>query len=283
MTNIIRLFLQISATASVMILIVIGVRAMLAKRMNPIVVMILWAVVLIRLCIPVMLKSPVNVGSIIPEQPVPQVSEESNNAEALPELPVLQNTTSVPEPHENGEIIQQPERFSTTQAEPKATLSQSLSGFSDSVSWWSIITAVWIIGVAAVLGITARHYIMFKRRLKKCVKVTDGNIIRIINQYKRELRVNKKVTVIECSDIKTPAVFGYYNPIILLPAEFTKHVDNYAVRCILLHEMCHIKRRDILKSYAWLAAKALHWFNPLVWIAYKMFKDDTELCATRRC
>lgn len=281
MTNVIRLFLQISLTASAMILVVMAMRAILAKRMNPVVIMMLWAVVLVRLCIPVILESPVNISSIIPEQPVPQVSEASENAAVLPEhseLPPLQDTTSVPEPHVHGEIVQQPERFSTTQAEPQLTLSESLSSFVDRVPWWSILTAVWVVGAAIVLGATARHYVIFKRRLRKCVQITEGNIVHIVNQYKRELGVNKRVKVIECSNIKTPAVFGYYNPVILLPAEFTKNMDDYAVRCILLHEMCHIKRRDILKSYAWLAAKALHWFNPLVWVAYKMFKDDTELC-----
>lgn len=278
MTNLMRLFMQISVTASAMILVVMAMRALLSKRMSPVVVMMLWAVVLVRLCIPVMLESPVNIGRIIPEQPVQQVSEASETSSVLPKLPALQGPASVPETNVYGEIIQQPERYETTQGEPEATVSWSLSSFVDRIPWWSILTAVWIVGAAIVLCATARHYIMFRRRLKKCVQTTDDTLIRIVNQYKRELRVNKKVKVIECSDIKTPAVFGYYNPTILLPTEFIRNMDDYAVRCILLHEMCHIKRRDILKSYAWLVAKALHWFNPLVWIAYKMFKDDTELC-----
>lgn len=280
MTNLMRLLMQISLIASVMILVVMVMRALLAKRMNPVVVMVLWAIVLVRLCLPIMLESPVNVGSIIPDS-VTQVSDGSTNAvviQEMPEISMLKDTSSVQKPYVHDETIRQPERYGTTQEQPQATYSWSLSNFMDRVPWWSILTGVWALGAAIVLGATARHYIKFKRRLRNCVQTADDTIIRIVNQYKQELRVNRKVTVIECSDIKTPAVFGYYNPVILLPVEFATNMDDYAVRCILLHEMCHIKRCDVLKSYVWLAAKALHWFNPLVWIAYKMFKDDTELC-----
>src|SRR5699024_3864065 len=43
------------------------------------------------------------------------------------------------------------------------------------------------------------------------------------------------------------------------------------------HEICHIERHDILLNYIWLIAKAVHWFNPFVWMAYSLYQDDVEL------
>jgi len=78
--------------------------------------------------------------------------------------------------------------------------------------------------------------------------------------------------------VQSPVVFGYIKPSILFPTRFLRNMDKNRVKNVLLHEMCHIKRHDILVNYIWMLAKAIHWFNPLVWIAYKMYQDDVELC-----
>ncbi|MCK5129806.1 MAG: hypothetical protein KAQ68_08135, partial [Clostridiales bacterium] len=52
--------------------------------------------------------------------------------------------------------------------------------------------------------------------------------------------------------------------------------------CILLHELCHVKRYDLLKNYIWLVAKTIYWFNPLVHIAYKNYIENIEVVCDER-
>lgn len=280
MNELLKTLLTISLTASLMILIVMGVRAVLSKRMNPVVVMILWAVVLIRLCIPFTLDSPLHVGDLFPLSPG---AEQANEAVAAKEantpqinipvygeeVPVTVNNYIPP----NTDVAVQP-NINTTQP----TVWQRIASFGESISIWSILVAVWILGVLGVLAKTIWQGVRLKKRLKHCKRVPNCIIQDYVRELQRELSINKDVEVVECDNISTPAVFGYFYPVILLPAEYLKKMGKNGLRCVLLHEMCHIKRRDILKCYVWLIVNALHWFNPFVWLAFKLAKDDMELC-----
>jgi hypothetical protein len=73
-----------------------------------------------------------------------------------------------------------------------------------------------------------------------------------------------------------PLVIGVFKPHILLPTHMVKTMEGKFLYTILLHEVCHIKRNDVIKSYACVIAKAIHWFNPIVWIGVKRMKEDME-------
>jgi len=78
--------------------------------------------------------------------------------------------------------------------------------------------------------------------------------------------------------LKTPFVFGLINPRIYLPAG----LDATERRYILLHEQIHIRRKDyIIKILAFLIL-SIHWFNPLVWIAFRLMSKDMELSCDER-
>ena len=73
-------------------------------------------------------------------------------------------------------------------------------------------------------------------------------------------------------------MYGYLRPKVLFPLGFFIAVDDEKLSYIVLHELSHIKRRDVAINYAWMAAKAIHWFNPLIYLAYKAYKNAVEEC-----
>ena len=77
--------------------------------------------------------------------------------------------------------------------------------------------------------------------------------------------------------IMTPALFGFIRPRLLLPNRILETLSLEDMRYIFLHELAHLKRHDIL--FGWVAAllQALHWFNPLVWLAFRRMRMDREL------
>ena len=77
-----------------------------------------------------------------------------------------------------------------------------------------------------------------------------------------------------CQGLRVPMLAGLIHPVLLLP-EYVPSDD--ALRYSMLHELTHFRRRDIwLKTLA-LAACALHWFNPLMWVMVRLVERDTEL------
>ena len=67
---------------------------------------------------------------------------------------------------------------------------------------------------------------------------------------------------------------GLLRPRLLLPHE---HYDVQELRYILRHELCHLKRRDMLLKLVLLAANAMHWFNPVVYLMLRQADEDIEL------
>ncbi len=76
-----------------------------------------------------------------------------------------------------------------------------------------------------------------------------------------------------CENIPSPFVFGIFRPRIYLPAGLSEQ----DAECIVMHERTHIRRRDHLIKLLTVPILALHWFNPLVWLAIKLMTADMEL------
>jgi len=112
---------------------------------------------------------------------------------------------------------------------------------------------IWILGIIALLVYSFLSVFILKRQLK-CAQLIEKNIF-------------------VANNLKTPFVFGLIRPKIYLPAGLGKEEQRY----VLMHERTHISRKDhIIKILAFLIA-SIHWFNPLVWVAFRLMCMDMEL------
>lgn len=222
----------------------------------------LWFVVFLNLCIPVSVKSPF---SLVPEP--------------------LQNAAFQREP-ETGERVHvlQDEDFGETPAEGKAggvgetdagestaaaeegqlsiegqETGQQESGFWETAggTWKAKAAVLWGSGVLILLTVQAVLTFRVRRLITKnsCVK----------EDARRRIR--------ELSGLPAPFVWGIFRPVICLPAGLERRERIY----ILAHEECHRKRGDSLVKCVLLLVSILHWFNPLVWMAYALCCKDMEM------
>jgi bla regulator protein BlaR1 len=85
------------------------------------------------------------------------------------------------------------------------------------------------------------------------------------------------LAVMTSAHIAGPVIAGLWSPRLLLPAHFKRDFSSQQQRLILEHELLHFKRKDNLFNLLALLLVALCWFNPLVWLAYKVFRRSQEL------
>jgi len=85
------------------------------------------------------------------------------------------------------------------------------------------------------------------------------------------------VALLETAAVGSPALFGFLRPRLLLPVGLMRSFSPEELRYVFLHELSHIKRRDILTGWLMTALQILHWFNPLVWLAFYRMRVDREL------
>lgn len=132
----------------------------------------------------------------------------------------------------------------------------------------------YLAGAAAFLlyqGVSYAHFRRTVRRWKRDVARVD--YASLLSDTARDLGVSAPEMIV-CEAISTPAVTGLLRPRLLLPHE---RYDVQELRYILRHELCHLKRRDMLLKLVLLAANAMHWFNPVVYLMLRQADEDIEL------
>ena len=132
----------------------------------------------------------------------------------------------------------------------------------------------YLAGTAAFLLYQGVSYALFRRTVRRWKRdVTRADYATMLSDTARDLGVSAPEMIV-CEAISTPAVTGLLRPRLLLPHE---HYDVQELRYILRHELCHLKRRDMLLKLVLLAANAMHWFNPVVYLMLRQADEDIEL------
>jgi len=245
--------LNMSLTASVIICVVLLCRLLL-KRAPKIYSYILWSVVIFRLLCPVSLLAPVSILGIFDTPVMEQTSENMDD-----EGTVTSTVAYIPADIVHTEY-------------PKVTL--PIPGVGDRVSEAvnerlpsgeeqlgadplefpvTFATYLWMFGIIGMLAGGLASYVRLR-----------GNMVGALH-----LQDNVYVT----DHIPGPLVVGMIKPKIYLPSDLDVKEHSY----IILHEKQHIRRGDpIFKMVAYIAL-CIHWFNPLVWLFFKLFVKDMEM------
>lgn len=132
----------------------------------------------------------------------------------------------------------------------------------------------YLAGAAAFLLYQGVSYALFRRTVRRWKRdVARADYAAMLSDTARDLGVGAPEMIV-CEAISTPAVTGLLRPRLLLPHE---RYDVQELRYILRHELCHLKRRDMLLKLVLLAANAMHWFNPVVYLMLRQADEDIEL------
>jgi beta-lactamase regulating signal transducer with metallopeptidase domain len=140
------------------------------------------------------------------------------------------------------------------------------------LSW---LVLIWMAGVAALGSIYLGNLLKF-RRIRLAAGTAGTSASRVLERCKAELRVQRTVRVLESGAVDSPTVVGWLRPTILLPLGLDARLGAARLRHVLLHELAHIKRNDVLVSWIAALAQLLHWFNPAVWQAGRLMRADME-------
>lgn len=228
--------LNMSITASIAIVVILPARVVL-KPAPKIFSYALWAVVLFRLLCPVSLSSQFSLMGLLPA-PTTEGGGIEYVSLRVPDMERPANPADVPPPALNQTADNPP-------AEGMAAGSADVPA--------SVVSIVWICGVAAMLAFHLLQLIRLRRKLTGAVPLKDN--------------------VYLADHIPTPFVMGVLRPKIYLPSAMSGAEYLY----IIQHEMHHIRRCDHVIKLLAFAALCVHWFNPLVWLAFALSGKDMEM------
>ncbi len=169
-----------------------------------------------------------------------------------------------------------PEAVPTPQREPAPIReAPAVSDAATPIPWAGIIAAVWLAGVAVTLAFWLVGALGVRAILRQSKPATADEHKRLLEQGKSLMGADCAISLRLGPDGCMPLTFGTVRPVVVLPADVSEWPADRQ-RAVLLHELAHIKRRDCLtQSIAHLAC-ALHWFNPLAWLATRQLRVERE-------
>lgn len=226
---------NLSISASWLILAVLVLRVVL-KKAPKWVMPLLWGVVALRL---VCLFSIESALSLIP------------SAETIPSEIVTETREPVLYEQATLDIVTNPSLPSAAEVPVGVSRQQAQVDFN-------IYSVLWLAGMAALLVHALVSAGKLKRKLATAILLRD-------NIYESEF-------------VDSPFVFGVVKPNIYLPM----HMDEGTAAYVIAHERAHLARRDHWWKVLGYLVLALHWFNPLVWVAYILFCRDIELACDEK-
>ena len=226
---------NLSISASWLILAVLVLRVVL-KKAPKWVMPLLWGVVALRL---VCLFSIESALSLIP------------SAETIPSEIVTETREPVLYEQATLDIVTNPTLPSAAEVPVGVSRQQAQVDFN-------IYSVLWLAGMAALLVHALVSAGKLKRKLATAILLRD-------NIYESEF-------------VDSPFVFGVVKPNIYLPM----HMDEETAAYVIAHERAHLARRDHWWKVLGYLVLALHWFNPLVWLAYILFCRDIELACDEK-
>jgi beta-lactamase regulating signal transducer with metallopeptidase domain/uncharacterized GH25 family protein len=285
------MFVQVS----VLVLVLLCLEVVLRKRARAVTRYCLWVLVLAKLMLPVQLGTPVSAGYWL-ATPVAFTAEnaersaliEIGHAEpakrATAEIPSrLQNTTPSETMTTSHAIVHLPPA-EASKAVPTARTSPQVA----SLQWKAIVFAAWMGIAASLLGFVARKAIIVRRIVRVSEDATD-EFRSVVNDCQSLLGMKSRKVSVQFTDrFSSPAICGFWKPVILLPRGLHNRLDREQLRLVFVHELAHWKRFDLQINSLQTFLQVIYFYNPAVWFANSMIRrlreeavDETVLVATR--
>lgn len=140
---------------------------------------------------------------------------------------------------------------------------------------WNVVGWCWLCGCVIFFGYGIAGYLRLRYRMnqkeKQWIAMEENGEGKKAETL--EFSHNGRTRILEDSEIGAPFTAGIFRPVICLP----EGLLSFQREMVLAHENMHIRRQDNLLKLIAYAARCIHWFNPLVWLAFGCFEEDMEV------
>lgn len=248
--------LEMSLYGSIAVLIVMIFRG-LCRKMPKSITTLMWSVPLIRLLCPVNPGMKFGIMNLLPhgtEEVSRAVPKAVTNAPVASDMPAESTHELVTHTVHSCEAVS----HAHAGAEQAGTLTESIGKMISHTDVMTVLGIIWLaVSIGLIVYVICR-YISLRRVVRKGIRDEDG--------------------AVHCRDINVPFVYGLFRPVICIPDIMNENEKRF----ILLHESTHIRNLDHITKFIGLIAVCIHWFNPIVWMAFLFFSRDLEMRVDER-
>jgi len=261
-------FLLMAFYGSIMIVVILLLRAALKIRLPKFVFPTLWSLVMLRLLVPFSISSPLSL-------PVPNLMEGLEMAEeesvALGGIEAADAVRVVEDRTPTDVTVSEASLYIVIQNHQDAYIEDNWTSALSRHHGRLFLLCLYFAGLVVTAGILAWQKLRYSKKLREGLLLEHNETV---NNMLRHMDMGD-ILVFTSDEVASPMVCGLLNPRIYLPARMDFQ-NTTLLKHILAHETMHIRRKDNWLKAVMLLVLCLNWYNPLVWLMAKCLASDLE-------
>ncbi|MDU1567106.1 MAG: M56 family metallopeptidase [Clostridium sp.] len=279
--KIVNYILETSLVGSLLVVLILALRLLIKNHMKKSIVYYLWFILILKLLIPFSPESKFSIYNFVNINTEESLILEGKNIQnqtdnkPISDISIMPNLNSLEindktdyEKNEDGDAVSKNLNNSITE-----------SG-KNNFQFKQILFAIWLITFSIILIKIITSYIKFQMNLLREYKKYNNYDLNIsIEEEIKLLSINNKLNKLKIrisNGIGSPCICGILNPKILIPLKLASNINEKEKKYIILHELCHYKRKDVFITWLSSFIKAIHWFNPIIYLALNIMRSDCE-------
>ncbi len=272
-----------SLTTSVFIIVYLFINKSHFKRIGIRYHHILWVILIIRLLIPINIKSSISILNLFPQKNLvileTYIEKYLSNPITAEENAQNYKTWNVEESQETNQELYIEDNHMSHKFSEYDTLEprENTIGSGSSGRLIKVSSRIWLFGVLLLTLLFSSILFVFEGKYKKIGMHSTPELQSLVEKSKRKLNIKRPIPVYLSDYIGTPCIRGVVNPCIYLPTDIYTKGNHTELQYILLHEMAHYKRKDLVYNLITFIAVLIHWFNPILWFVIKYIRHDREI------
>lgn len=260
--NIFETIVLSSLIGSLIVLMILIIKGIFKNKLNCTFHYYIWIILLIKLIVPFGPKTSLNLSNMY---------EKFN----------LQNTVNdtqikSPQQLENTDLDTLVS-ISTFQPSNQNVISKAINIPSkNKVNIENALCFVWIFGVVLLIGIIAAGHKRLREIIRASIKDIDSTHKEILYNCMNSMNITTKLEILYSPKISTPSLCGFIKPKILIPVSIADNVSDEEFKYIIMHELSHLKNKDIILNWVITSLSVIYWFNPILLYGFHKMKQDCE-------
>ncbi|MGV8981178.1 M56 family metallopeptidase [Clostridium sp.] len=260
--NVFKIITLSSLTSSVLVLVILITKRIFRNKLNPTFHYYIWLILLIKLTIPFGPQTPLTISNLYKtsymqsttnentQKPQINVSKQLDNSNLDSPLSIIASATST-------------KQIMNIPLKTKINIKQ-------------YFCTIWLFGVALLIGILFVGHKKLRKIIKTSIKNVTSAHKKILYDCMKTMNIVTEVELSYSTKIVSPSLCGFIKPEMLIPLRVAINVCDEEFKYIVMHELTHLKNKDIFINWVITLLSIIYWFNPILLYGFHRMRQDCE-------
>lgn len=145
------------------------------------------------------------------------------------------------------------------------------------LNYKNYLVFIWILGMIAASLNVLLGIIRIRKAVLMKIDNKDKTINDILETCMSIVKIKYEVKVVVSDKVGSPSLFGIFKPVIIIPKHILEKLSEEELKHVVIHELCHAKRKDVVISWTAAFLKIVYWFNPIIIYGLNKMRNDCEM------